>query len=184
MDSNQVVPNSIVTTDSNGIFWTTIGLLRMQVYNPMNFSINYNNNLYSLYNNSQIYLMSYGIFKNNSGNDYVYQYNNDWYYSTNMITFYKIIFDPTNTIVLNVSSSNIIYVYNNMVLNSQPLTQIIDSKTYWIFGIMRVNPSNLSDCCLYYNNTVYYTIIFDPIVLLKSKVIYLAPDSLSIFFTL
>ena len=155
MDSNQVVSSNIVTTDNNGILWTTIGLITMQVYNVMNFSINYNNNSYNLYYNPNILLMSNGIYKNNNGSDYVYQYNNNWYYSTDMITFYQILFDSTNTIVQGISS-NIIYLYNNMVLTSQPVIHTLNSTDYWIFGIMRVNPINLTDCCLYYNNTIYY----------------------------
>ena len=154
MDSNQVVPSNIVTTDSNGILWTTIGLITMQVYNPMNYSINYNSNTYSLYCNPNILLMSNGIYKNNNGSDYIYQYNNNWYFSIDMITYYQILFDSTNTLVQGVSS-NIIYVYNNMVLTTQPTIHTINNINYWIFGIMRVNPNNLSDCCLYYNNTIY-----------------------------
>ena len=155
MDSNQVVSSNIVTTDSNGILWTTIGLITMQVYNPMNYSINYNSNTYSLYFNPNLLLMSNGIYKNNNGSDYVYQYNNNWYSSIDMITFYKILFDPTNTIVQGVSSTDIIYVYNNIVLTTQPLVHTLNNIDYWIFEIIRANPNNLSDYFIYYNNIIY-----------------------------
>ena len=156
MDNNQIVSPNIITTDSNGIMWTTIGLMTMQVYNPMNYSINYNNNSYSLYIDTNVLLNSNGVYKNNNGNDFVYQYQNLWYYSTDMITFYKILFNSTYSIVVGLSSTSPIYLYNNMVLTTLPSIQTTDSKTYWNFGIVYVNPINLSDCYLYYNNTIYY----------------------------
>jgi hypothetical protein len=54
MDNNQIVNSNIVNTDVNGILWVTIGLITMQVYNPMNYSINYNSNTYNLYNNPNL----------------------------------------------------------------------------------------------------------------------------------
>ena len=156
MDNFKVIPSNLTTTDSNGIMWTTIGLMTMQVYNPMNYSINYNNNSYSLYINTNVLLNSNGVYKNNNGNDFVYQYQDQWYYSTDMITFYKILFDSTNSIVVGQSSTSPIYLYNNMVLTTLPSIQTTNNKTYWNFGIVYVNPINLSDCYLYYNDTIYY----------------------------
>jgi len=156
MDNNKIVSSNVVITDSNGVMWVTVGLMKMQVYNPMNYSINYNGNSYSLYIDNTILLNSNGIYKNNNGSNFVYQYNNNWYYSTDMITFYQIIFDSNNSIVISVNSSSPIYFYNNMVLTTTPPIQIINNKNYWKFGIVCVNSTNLSDCCLYYNNTVYY----------------------------
>ena len=156
MDNNQIVSSNVVTTDSNGIMWATVGLMTMQVYNPMNYSINYNNNSYSLYINTNVLLNSNGVYKNNNGNDFVYQYQNKWYYSTDMITFYKILFNSTYSIVVGLSSTSPIYLYNNMVLTTLPSIQTTNNKTYWNFGIVYVNPINLSDCYLYYNNTIYY----------------------------
>jgi exodeoxyribonuclease-3 len=158
LDSNQVVPASVVTTDSNGVMWTTIGLMTMQVYNPMNFIINYNGNSYTLYCNTSILLMSNGVYKNNSTTaaaDYVYQYNNNWYYSTDMLTFSKINFNAANTTATGVDSSSKIYLYNNLVLTSTPPTQTISDTTYWQFGIMLVNQTDITKCSLYYNSTVY-----------------------------
>jgi hypothetical protein len=101
LENGITVPASAVTTDSNSVLWTKLGLMSVQVYNPSIFTISYNNTNYTLYWSDTTPMLTNGIYSN--GTNYLYQdINNNWYVSTDKITFNKIILDanqnPTETI--------------------------------------------------------------------------------------
>ena len=154
MESGTIAPSSVVTTDSSGILWAQTGLMSVQVYSPGVFTISYNSSNYTLYNSTTAVMMSNGIYTNGSGK-YVYQYNNNWYTSTDGITFNQITFDSTGTIATGVNTSSTIYSFNNQVQTSAPATVVTNSKTYMKFGILYVNPTNLADTYVFCLNTVF-----------------------------
>ena len=156
LESEDVVPASAVTT-VNGTLWAKIGLMSVQVLNPSIFTLSYESTNYGLYWSDSSVLLTNGIYSNPGNTKYLYLHKKNWYVSTDKITFNKIILDANqNPTGVDTSAAGTIYTFNNQVQTSAPATMTNAGKTYWQFGgILYVDPTNLGDTFVYYNNTVY-----------------------------
>ena len=156
LESEDVVPASAVST-VDGVLWAKIGLMSVQVLNPSIFTLSYESTNYGLYWSDSSVLLTNGIYSNPGNTKYLYLHKKNWYVSTDKITFNKIILDANqNPTGVDTSAAGTIYTFNNQVQTSAPATMTNAGKTYWQFGgILYVDPTNLGDTFVYYNNTVY-----------------------------